>query len=344
MDNKKENQTQNPEKKKKSIAVNKTEKKEAPKNGEFGVAFKKNMKTVLKFIKKAAKKIGRGLKKIAVLIAKGAAFLFLMILMLLSNISKFFKWLYKFEYVRNATIFLCALIVLVMSLGIMNYYLKPRVDENVMNSASKVCYEVFTEADSEIKLDINDWNGNISLEIDAHAIYRMLKEDEVIGYCIGVEAKGFSKKDKIKMMVGIDTDKRIVDVKVISISESIGLGTKIEDVEFRRNFIGRADYVKIGNGGNEVSAATGATISSKAVAAAINAVISSIGYIMDEDGKSMYVPDKHEGVEEAVDDIIININEDMVGDEIIEEEITDFAIEDADSGESNLEEAEVNEA
>ncbi len=103
-------------------------------------------------------------------------------------------------------------------------------------------------------------------------IYEALNGDKIVGYGVLCEPIGF--KDVIKLLVAFDSDKEIVSVKVISLSETAGFGDKVvKEPWFTQQFAGFKNNVVIGSNVNVIS---GATVSSKAVTKGVNDAISMI--------------------------------------------------------------------
>ncbi len=76
----------------------------------------------------------------------------------------------------------------------------------------------------------------------------------------------------IRLMVGFDTEGKIVNYKVLEHKETPGLGTKIADQFFIDHFIGRdpsTQPLKVNKDGGDIDAITAATISSRAVCDAV---------------------------------------------------------------------------
>ena len=99
---------------------------------------------------------------------------------------------------------------------------------------------------------------------DGTEIYRVKTGDDVIGYCADVEENGFG--GAISMMVGVDPTGSVCGVKIVSLSETPGIGSKVKSDGFLNRFRGRDPFVI----GENFDAISGATISSKAVVRAVN--------------------------------------------------------------------------
>lgn len=103
------------------------------------------------------------------------------------------------------------------------------------------------------------------------------------GYAVQVESSGFD--GTITMMVGISKDGKVLGISIINQSETAGLGAVSAEntsrgENFRNQYIGKSgelSVIKSGEPGeNEVSAITGATITSKAVTAGVNAALECV--------------------------------------------------------------------
>ncbi|SRR5690554_3487439 len=92
-------------------------------------------------------------------------------------------------------------------------------------------------------------------------------QGQLVGYAFVGEANGYS--GTVRVLVGVDeqTDK-ILNIKVLAHTETPGLGSKIEDESFRKQFVDKSvnDPIKLGE---DIDLISGATISSRAVAEAV---------------------------------------------------------------------------
>ena len=81
-------------------------------------------------------------------------------------------------------------------------------------------------------------------------------------------------------MTGVDNDGKITGVELLQINDTPGLGMNAQKPEFRGKFIGMSDEIKVlknsaNAANNEIDALSGATISSKAVAEAVNTALAN---------------------------------------------------------------------
>ncbi len=105
---------------------------------------------------------------------------------------------------------------------------------------------------------------------------------QVLGYALPGRAKGYA--GDVETMVGVDTTLTITGIRVLAQRETPGLGTKILETRpgqtvpyFQAQFVGRtAEQCKVDKDGGPLASITGATISSRAVAAGVAAAIDSL--------------------------------------------------------------------
>ena len=82
----------------------------------------------------------------------------------------------------------------------------------------------------------------------------------------------------ITMMVGVDTEGKVLGISVISHTETAGLGAVAAagtpaGEAFRAQFVGTSGSVSVSKDGGTIDAITGATITSRAICAGINAAL-----------------------------------------------------------------------
>ena len=96
------------------------------------------------------------------------------------------------------------------------------------------------------------------------------------GYAIEVTPGGFD--NTITMMVGVDNDGKVLGISIISHTETAGLGAVAAagtpaGESFRGQFVGASGSVSVTKDGGQMDAITGATITSRAVCAGVNAAL-----------------------------------------------------------------------
>ena len=94
-----------------------------------------------------------------------------------------------------------------------------------------------------------------------------------IGYALNVTSKGFG--GDVTMAMGLTADGKISGISFTELNETAGLGMKAAEPAFRDQFIGKSGALTLvkgdASGEQEVSAITGASVTSNAVISAVNA-------------------------------------------------------------------------
>jgi len=96
------------------------------------------------------------------------------------------------------------------------------------------------------------------------------EKNNIVGYVLKVITVGYS--GEISALVGLDRDFRVTGVKILTQSETPGLGAKISEKNFLSQFIGKFSekiLLKKDAQSGEIDGITSATISSRAVTDAI---------------------------------------------------------------------------
>jgi len=163
---------------------------------------------------------------------------------------------------------ICAVASLMLSLT--NNITAPVIEQRNIQANNESRQEVLQDAE-EFK-EVANIKGDLIEEV-----YQGVKGGKVIGYTIKTAPKGYG--GTVEVMVGISNDGKISGVKIGNNSETPGLGSKAADPLFKDQYNGKSvqtpfNVVK-GNASNEndIVAISGATISSKAVTAGVNAAM-----------------------------------------------------------------------
>ena len=92
---------------------------------------------------------------------------------------------------------------------------------------------------------------------------------KVLAYAVsGKSEKGYG--GTVKLMVGLTPDKKVVSYRKLEANETPGLGAKLVTPEFSKQFEGKNSLgLKVKKDGGDIEAITAATITSRAVCAAI---------------------------------------------------------------------------
>ena len=99
------------------------------------------------------------------------------------------------------------------------------------------------------------------------------------GYAVEVTPGGFD--NTITMMVGVDTEGKVLGISIIKHTETAGLGAVAAagtpaGEAFRDQFVGQSGSVSVTKDGGTMDAITGATITSRAVCVGVNAALTCV--------------------------------------------------------------------
>lgn len=134
--------------------------------------------------------------------------------------------------------------------------------------------KVMPGADTFSPIDIS--SGNYSSMITG--LSEAIEEGSTLGYCVSVTSPGFG--GGINMIVGVSTDGTVLGVKIVSMTETPGLGTKTASTDFTDGFVGKDITMTLVSqtpqADNEVQAVSGATISSKAVYKGVSEAVKTV--------------------------------------------------------------------
>lgn len=136
-------------------------------------------------------------------------------------------------------------------LAIVNSVTKDKIAENIAKQQETAIFTIFE-------------NGNSTEEYvtaDGETVYIVYKDGEAIGYCVNASGTGFG--GEVQVMVGLKSDKSVHGIKIVSMSETPGIGTKVQGESFLRQFVGNS-------GKADADIISGATFSSKAVIEAVD--------------------------------------------------------------------------
>lgn len=113
-------------------------------------------------------------------------------------------------------------------------------------------------------------------------IYQVLENGSLIGYCVEVKSSGFG--GDIEMMVGYSVngcEPMVLGVSIVAHSETPGLGAKVENGDFLKQFVGQSlDW----DGDANFDAISGATISSTAVKQGVEKALASLRTVLLKGG------------------------------------------------------------
>lgn len=153
---------------------------------------------------------------------------------------------------------ICASVALLLS--VVNYFTEARIAENTQKTMLRSIQTIF---DGSVQAE----ELRLPADSEISAAYLVMKDGNVCGYSALTEPTGFG--GALSLMVGVDYSGAVVGVRIISMSETPGLGSRVGSEEFLSSFNGKSGEIS-------VDVISGASISSTAVISGVNSVTSNL--------------------------------------------------------------------
>jgi len=149
-----------------------------------------------------------------------------------------------------------------------NSITKPIIDQLKLEKTQRAIEAVLPGGYNEELTDYADETGLVSKVYVGDA-----------GYALEVTPGGFD--NTITMMVGVDFEGKVLGISIVSHTETAGLGAVAAaqtsaGEAFRGQFVGASGSVSVSKDGGTLDAITGATITSRAVCAGVNAALACV--------------------------------------------------------------------
>ena len=163
-------------------------------------------------------------------------------------------------------------------LGIVNQVTKPRIDA-IQKAKQEAAMAQVLPAD-----EYTAWEGGLPGHVTA--LYLAKSGGEEIGWVAETSTSG--SQGIIEMMVGVDPEGKVTGVSVVKHSETPNIGTKVVDDQTVLNrFAGMSHEggaITVNSGSNRFDGVSGATYSSKGVAAGVNAALDAVSEYLAQEG------------------------------------------------------------
>lgn len=175
------------------------------------------------------------------------------------------------RYILRITgVLLVICLITALLLGAVNAVTKPRIDA-LQAEKIRAAMSLVLEADEYLPIQLQKDLRDVQSVSEARTGGRTL------GYVVQVTSNG--SQGEMQMMVGVDVDNRVTGVSVIKHSETPNIGTKVvADQSVLDRFIGMDHAhgeITVNSGTNRFDGISGATASSKGVAAGVNAALTA---------------------------------------------------------------------
>ncbi len=162
---------------------------------------------------------------------------------------------------------ICAAVALVLSL--VNILTADRIAANEENEKRKAIVALFG-SDSIVYEPIESVSANVN------EILTVKDGEEHLGYSVSASPAGFG--GGVNIMVGIGVDGVVMGVRIVSHSETPGLGSRVQNDSFLNQFNGKEGSLASGQDYDIIS---GSTISSQAVAKGVSDALSALAEVIE---------------------------------------------------------------
>jgi electron transport complex protein RnfG len=128
--------------------------------------------------------------------------------------------------------------------------------------------KISAQEDEAVKALITDIFPDMSRYEFKNDIYTVYSDDTKLGYAFLATGKGYG--GDISILVGLSDETTVKGIKIVSQTETPGLGSRISEPFFTDQFAGvDINDIALSRNGGKIDAITGSTISSSAVVEAV---------------------------------------------------------------------------
>ncbi len=153
-------------------------------------------------------------------------------------------------------------------LGLVDFVTRDRIAANIKAKTDAAMAAVL-EADNYDAIEYTDASGLVN------SVYQATDASgTILGYVSEVSPSGFG--GAISMVVGVDINGSVTGVSIVKMTETSGLGANAGNTSFREQYIGKSGSLAVDKDGGEITALTGATVTSRAVTDGVNAVLATV--------------------------------------------------------------------
>lgn len=171
------------------------------------------------------------------------------------------------QITRPAAILLSITLVASGLLGVVSELTKEPIAIQNEKTQVEAMQAVYPDAENFEEIQLSEEQTSTSVA----AAYNAVKGSDTVGYVVNVTPSGFG--GALSIMVGVDLEGVITGVKVMSHSETPGLGarsTEEGEGSLCYQFIGKSGNLAVTKDGGEIQAITSATVTSRAVTSGVN--------------------------------------------------------------------------
>lgn len=188
----------------------------------------------------------------------------------------------KFEMFKPTVVLTCVTTIVAILLVVTHQITYVDTSNIITDKLRSALTEVMGEGEYSIVSDWTEYGAEKPENVE-----KLIKKSDG-GLAFEIVTDGYSKKG-IDLVVAMNGDGTVKGVSVVSLGETPGLGTKVQNESFLSQFIGKKGELSIVKNApkndSEVQGVTGATYSSKGVTRAVNIAIDTYGKLKHGEGE-----------------------------------------------------------
>ena len=194
------------------------------------------------------------------------------------------------SFVRTTLTLLVIAAFIAAMLAAVNFFTSEKINENKLSDTQKAISGIFPGAKDFTPLE------NISFSLPVTDIWTAGGEDGMLGYCVFVTAHGFNAG--IDIVVGVLPSGECAGVRVVTQSETPGLGSRIIEDGYLSQYIGKTGSVRFPG---DIDSVAGATVSSRALHNGIRAALSAVSAETKTNGDTDSAPESETDFDAGVE-------------------------------------------
>lgn len=137
-----------------------------------------------------------------------------------------------------------------------------KAEENLLSEKRVAMADIYGEGISVDEVDCPE---------GVDAVYRITKGSDLLGYSVSVTGSGFG--GDMDVLVGYNADGSIRGVRLISHSETPGLGSRVGEADYLEQYVSKSGGLVLDQ---DIDSVSGSTISSSGLLDAVNTASSAI--------------------------------------------------------------------
>ena len=172
-------------------------------------------------------------------------------------------------FLRIGGILLLITAIVAGLLAVVNQFTEDKIEENQQKQINDSIGALYAGSIEKQALECDFGDAVIRA-------YRVFSDGEEAGVCFHIETNGYG--GVIGMMVGFDIQGAVCGIRILEISETAGLGSRVDDEGYLSQYKGGTER----KNADQIDVLTGATVSSKAIMNGVNSAVEAYSMLRGE--------------------------------------------------------------